>query len=62
MPVLRENQSLLEQRHREVLRDWGRYPTPKITPIEEDSLEQPSPYKVVDTTTTGNAFQNGDES
>ena len=62
MPVLRKNQSLLEQRHREILRNWGRYATPKIMPIEEDSLEQPSPYKIVDTTTTGNAFGNGNES
>ena len=62
MPVLRENQSLLEQRHREVHRAWRRYPTPNIEPIGEDTLEQPSPYKIVDTTTTGNALDNSKES
>lgn len=62
MPEYQKNQSLLEQRHREVLRNWSRYATPKISPTEEDSLEQPSPYKVIDTTTTGNAFGNDNES
>ena len=55
-----KRQPSIEQQHRDLLRTRRQFYVLDVRDFDNESLAQPSPYKIVDTTTTTSAFGDGE--